>query len=100
MLSCFLDNLKPCNNYGIGVKAWADEIVGVSQEKEFSSSDDKPGSATNLDITETFQDGFIATWCPPEDNPQCAKNWDWDTRETDTNKKAALGGDQATTYSS
>ena len=36
--------------------------------------------ATNLRILETFSDGFRAEWCPPNQNPQCARTWDWNTR--------------------
>ena len=34
-----------------------------------------PGPAVNLAITETYQDGFKATWCPPLNDPQCAETW-------------------------
>ena len=36
--------------------------------------------ATKLRILETFSDGFRAEWCPPNQNPQCARTWDWNTR--------------------
>ena len=36
--------------------------------------------ATKLKILETFSDGFTAEWCPPDQNPQCARTWDWNTR--------------------
>ena len=46
--------------------------------------------ATDLKFLETFQDGFTATWCPPYANPQCARNWDWNTFDPTDEAKGEL----------
>ena len=46
--------------------------------------------ATDLKFLETFQDGFTATWCPPYANPQCARNWDWNTFDPTDELKGEL----------
>ena len=76
----FLANLKPCVRYGITVRSIAQDIFASSAQVITSTKDVTPGMATNLRILETFSDGFRAEWCPPNQNPQCARTWDWNTR--------------------
>ena len=76
----FLANLKPCVRYGITVRSIAQDISAASAQVITSTKDVTPGKATKLTILETFSDGFRAEWCPPNQNPQCARTWDWNTR--------------------
>ena len=63
------------------VRAWAQSINGESTKVQASTRDLQPGIVTNLQILETSQDGFTASWCPPSTNPQCARTWDMNTKE-------------------
>ena len=63
------------------VRAWAQSINGESTKVQASTRDLQPGIVTSLQILETSQDGFTASWCPPSTNPQCARTWDMNTKE-------------------
>ena len=82
--------MKPCTRYGITVNAWAQNIFEGSTQVVTSTKDVEPGMATDLKFLETFQDGFTATWCPPYANPQCARNWDWNTFDPTDEAKGEL----------
>lgn len=73
--------LLPCADYEIHVLARANTIFGESSPAYTTTKDVKPGRATKLQIVETFKDGFTATWCPPNINPQCAATWEHTTIE-------------------
>ena len=80
--SLLLEELKPCTKYQISVRAWtAGDIYGESKTIELVTQDVNPEAPENLIVSNVDQHGFLAKWCPPRENPQCARVWDWNTRE-------------------